>query len=48
MVSFVVFYLKDGRKREIYKLFIVCKDHLKAQVNPLFSENTYPYNYLDI
>ena len=40
MFSFVVFYLKDGRKREIYKLFIVSKDHLKAQVNPLFSENT--------
>lgn len=49
MFSFVVFYLKDGRKREIYKLFIVSKDHLKAQVNPLFSENTYLqiYNFFD-
>lgn len=29
---FVFFFLKDGRKREIYKLFIVSKDSLKAQV----------------
>lgn len=37
LLLFLCLFPQDGRKREIYKLFIVSKDSLKAQVNQLFT-----------
>ena len=36
--DFGFFFFQDGRKREIYKLFIVSKDSLKAQVRGSLGE----------